>query len=178
MANQRSLRFREHHLVLCLLVAAGLLRLFPHPDGIAPIGAMALFTGAYLQRSWLWLVPFAVLVGVDWLYGRNSGIAMPVTYLGFVLIILLGRWLLDGQDSNRRVLTAIPVAAAACWLTMTLGALLAANTIEPALLAQGLWQDLPMLAWHLLGDGLYALLLFGSFKLLREAPFVYYSRQS
>jgi hypothetical protein len=172
------MRFREHHLVLCLLLAAGLLRFFPHPAAMAPIGAMALFTGAYLQRSWLWLLPFAVLVAVDWLDGRNTGIAMPVTYVGFVAVTLLGRWLLDGRDSNSRILAAVPAAAFVCWLAATLGTLLAATTLTPSALAQGLWQALPTLVWHLLGDSLYALLLFGSYKLLREAPFVHYSPQS
>ncbi len=176
--DQRPVRFREHHLVLCLLLAAGLLRLLPHPEGIAPIGAVALFMGAYLQRAWLWLVPFAVLVGIDWIDGRNPGFAMPVTYLGFLLAALLGRWFLDGRDDNRRVLAAVPVAALTCWFAVTLGALLSAPLVTQATLTEGLWQALPTLAWHLVGDGVYALLLFGSFKLLREAPFVYYTPQS
>lgn len=145
---------------------------------MAPIGAVALFTGAYLRRPWLWLLPFAVLVAVDWLDGRHTGIAMPVTYLGFVAATLLGRWLLDGRDGNARIVAAVPIAALACWLTVTLGALLAATALTPATLVQGLWAALPTLAWHLLGDSLYALLLFGSYKLLREAPFVHYSPQS
>ncbi len=172
------MHFREHHLALCLLIAVGLLRFAPHPAAIAPIGALALFTGAYLQRAWLWLLPFAVLVTADWLDGRNAGIAMPVTYLGFLGAVLLGRWLLDGRDTNARIVAVVPVAALTCWLSVTLGALLAAATATPATLAGGLWQALPLLTWHLLGDALYALLLFGSYKLLREAPFVHYSPQS
>ena len=47
------MRFREHHLALCLLVVAAAMRLLPHPEGIATIGALGLFTGAYLGHRLL-----------------------------------------------------------------------------------------------------------------------------
>ncbi len=171
-------RFREHHLVLCLLIASGLLRLSPQLAAIAPIGAIALFAGAYLQRPWLWLVPLAALLAIDWLEGRGVGPATLVSYLGFGGAALLGRWLLEGNDSNRRIVAALPVAALLCWLTATLATLPADPALSLAALDRALLEALPILAWLLLAEGLYALLLFGAYKLLREAPFVYYTPQS
>ena len=90
----------------------------------------------------------------------------------------MGRWRLNGNDSNRRIGAALPVAAFACWLTATLAALLATPPLTYPALWQAVAESFPTLTWHLLGNGLYALLLFGSYKLLREAPFVYYTPQS
>ena len=49
-------------LVLLLIVGAAALRMLPHPENIAPIGALALFSGAYLQRKVFWLVPLGALL--------------------------------------------------------------------------------------------------------------------
>ena len=48
---------------LCIIVlAAGILRLLPLPYNFAPIGAMALFGGAYFGKKWQsFLVPIAAL---------------------------------------------------------------------------------------------------------------------
>lgn len=165
--------FREHHLVLCLLVGAALLRLAPHPEGIAPIGAMALFTGAYLQKPLYWLVPLAGLLVGDLLTGQ-APLAMAAGCVGFLLATLLGRLLLARLDSNRRIAACLPLAASICWGATTLGLVIA----DPNGLLAGLLSNLPLLTWHLVGDGVYALLLFSVYKLTREAPFVYYSPQN
>ena len=39
--------------LLCAIAAAAALRLVPHPPNFTPIGAMALFSGAYLGRRGL-----------------------------------------------------------------------------------------------------------------------------
>ncbi len=172
---EQALRFREHHLVLCLLVAAGLLHLSPLPAVMTPIGAMGLFTGAYLRRAWMWLVPLLALLLVDWLDGRGLDLTTGVSYLAFPGAALLGRWFLNDNDSNRRIFAALPAAVLACWLTATAALMLAAPPASFTALWLELAAALPTLTWHLVSDGLYALLLFGGYKLLREAPFVYYS---
>lgn len=162
--------FREHHLVLGLLVGAALLRLAPHPEGVAPIGAMALFAGAYLNKPLYWLVPLAALAGGDLLTGHQL-VAIAASLAGFLLATLLGRLVLSRFDSNQRIAACLPLAAVICWSAATLGA-------APAEQGAALQSSLPLLPWHLLGDSVYALLLFCTYKLTREAPFVYYSPQN
>lgn len=165
--------FREHHLVLCLLLGAALLRLAPHPESIAPLGAMALFAGAYLHNPLYWLVALAgVLVG-DLLTGQPP-LAMGAGCVGFLLAALLGRLLLARLDSNQRIAACLPLAAAICWAATTLGVALA----DPGGLLAGFQSNLHLLIWHLVGDSVYALLLFSVYKLMREAPFVYYTPQN
>ena len=55
--------FNARFSTLCLIVlAAGIIRLLPLPYNVAPIGAMALFGGAYFGKRWQsFLVPLAAL---------------------------------------------------------------------------------------------------------------------
>src|SRR5438067_10918853 len=83
----------NHTRVLALLsaiVRAAALRLVPHPPNFTPIGAMALFSGAYLGRRPLsFVAPLAAMVLSDAVLGFYSG--MWVTYLAVALIVL-GGW--------------------------------------------------------------------------------------
>ena len=52
--------------LLCAIAAAAALRLLPHPPNFTPIGAMALFSGAYLGRRGLaFVAPLAALFVSD-----------------------------------------------------------------------------------------------------------------
>ena len=66
--------------LLSAIVAAAALRLVPHPPNFTPIGAMALFSGAYLGRRWLaFAAPLGALLLSDLVLGFYSG--MWVQYL-------------------------------------------------------------------------------------------------
>src|SRR5215208_7087089 len=56
--------------LLSAIAAAAVLRLMPHPPNFTPIGAMALFSGAYLDRRALaFVAPLAALLLSDLLLG-------------------------------------------------------------------------------------------------------------
>jgi hypothetical protein len=75
--------------VACAILAAAALRLVPHPPNFTPIGAMALFSGAYLGRRVLaFAVPLAAMLLADAVLGFYTG--MWITYVGFALVVLLG----------------------------------------------------------------------------------------
>src|SRR5207253_7052667 len=75
-------------LVSAIAIAA-VLRLVPHPSNFTPIGAMALFSGAYLGRRGLaFVAPLGALLLSDALLGFYSG--MEFQYLSVALIVLLG----------------------------------------------------------------------------------------
>ncbi len=83
---------------VALIAAAAIYRLLPHPFNVAPIGAMFLLGGVYLNRSWsAWLVPFAALIlsdaALDWRWhGSPFHWGRLIDYLGFAFIGLIGVW--------------------------------------------------------------------------------------
>ena len=74
---------RNHARLIVLLsaiVAAAALRLVPHPPNFTPIGAMALFSGAYLGRRWLaFAAPLGAMLLSDLVLGFYRGHVRPYT---------------------------------------------------------------------------------------------------
>src|SRR6476646_10847039 len=90
----------NHSRILALLSAilvAAALRLVPHPPNFTPIGAMALFSGAYLGRRPLaFAAPLGALLLSDTVLGFYSGIW--ITYLAVAAIVMVG-WFALGRVS-------------------------------------------------------------------------------
>src|SRR3954465_4491947 len=87
--------------LLSAVVTAAALRLFPHPPNFAPIGAMALFSGAHLGRRGLaFAAPLGALLLSDAVLGFYAGMAF--VYASVALIVLIG-WAVSARISVLRV---------------------------------------------------------------------------
>src|SRR5438270_11438773 len=102
----------NHSRILALLsaiAAAAALRLVPHPPNFTPIGAMALFSGAYLgRRALAFAAPLGSLLLSDLVLGFYHG--MATVYSATALVVLIG-WFGLRRVSPMRV----GVAALASW---------------------------------------------------------------
>ena len=181
--------YRLRFLVLAgMILAAAAFRLMPHPPNFAPIGAMAIFGGAcFASRRAAFVVPLAAMFLSDLAIGLLSGNLslglhrlLPVVYGSFALMVCLGFWL-----RTRR--TVAPIA----------GATLAGSVLFFVLTNLGVWAfgalypktwdglvacyvaAIPFFRNTLLGDAVYATVLFGGLTLaekgwpiLREGEFV------
>src|SRR5215469_15693142 len=76
---------------LAIIFFAAFLRLLPHPPNVAPIAAMALFGGAYLDKKYALIIPLLAMFFSDLFLGFYK--EMSVVYGSFFLIGLLGLWL-------------------------------------------------------------------------------------
>src|SRR5579885_1194656 len=75
-------------LLLAIIIAAAF-RLLPHPPNFTPIGAMALFSGAYLGRRPLaFAAPLGALLLSDLVLGFYHG--MATVYFSVALIVMIG----------------------------------------------------------------------------------------
>lgn len=164
------MKLRPEYLVLSIIFVAALLRFVPHPDNMTPIGALALFSGAYLQRQVLWLVPIGALLLGDAATGFYSPLVMAFVYVGFLSSTAVGRVFLHERDSWARIAAATVAGACVFWTLSNLGNWLAfyPNTLEGLLSCY--FQGLPYLMRSVAGDAAYVALLFCGFKLLRQAP--------
>jgi hypothetical protein len=170
--------YRIRFLVLAgMILAAGASRLIPHPPNFAPIGAMALFGGAcFASKRLAFLVPLVAMFVSDMAISLLSGDLslglhrlIPVVYGSFALIVCLGFWL-------RRRRKVVPIA----------GAALASSVLFFVLTNFGVWAlgswypktwdglvacyvaAIPFFQNTLLGDAVYATVLFGGLALAEK----------
>jgi hypothetical protein len=158
----------NHSRILALLsaiLAAAALRLVPHPPNFTPIGAMALFSGAYVRRrSLAFVAPLAAMLLSDAVIGFYPG--MWVTYLAVALIVVIG-WLALPKVSVLRVGSAAITSSVLFFIMTNLGTW-ALSSMYPHSLA-GLTAcyaaAIPFFQNTLASDVFYAVVLFGGFRL-------------
>ncbi len=86
-----------------LVIGGGVfLRLIPHPANVAPIGAMALFGGMYLNKKYALLIPAVTLFLSDIILGFYRG--MPFVYASFLLIGIIGLWMQSQKKSWKNLI--------------------------------------------------------------------------
>lgn len=157
-----------------------------HPWNVTPMGAIALFAGAYLlNRPLAVLVPVAALVISDlsktlfdphWGYTRETVLVMVFKYLGFVGIALCGQLVRRERSPVAAYVGSLGVSALCgaivfflvsnfgSWLTPIFGY---ERSIEGLLQCYVL--GLPFFRAMLVGDLIYVPLLFGVFALAERA---------
>jgi len=151
-----------------LILAAALSRLIPHPANVAPITALALFGGVYLDKKHTFIVPLAALFLSDYVIGFYSGIAW--VYGSFLAIGFIGLWL----RKHPGVLTTVGASLAGSvlfFLVTNCGWWLGADSLYPhtfAGLMQGYAAGIPFFRNTLLGDLGYVGAMFGVYELGRR----------
>jgi len=151
-----------------IILFAVTLRLVPHPPNFAPIAAMALFGGAYLNRRYALVVPIAALLLSDLVIGFYSPLVMVSVYGSFVLTGLMGLWLKKRKSAGNVVLTAM--GASILFFLVTNFAVWAAGSYARDLsgLAQSYLMGLPFFRNTLLGDLFYTGVFFGGYELVKS----------
>lgn len=154
-------------LVTGVILTAAASRLLPHPPNFTPIGAMALFGGAYFGgRAAAFAVPLAAMFLSDLVIGLHSG--MPIVYLLFALTVCMGFWLRE-RRSTARVAGASFAAALLFYLVSNFAVWLGGHGALYPRTLEGLIAcyiaAIPFFNNMLLGNAVYAAVLFGGFAL-------------
>ena len=150
--------------LIAAIFAAAVLRLVPHPPNFTPIGAMALFSGAYLgRRAAAFAAPLGALLLSDLVLGFYHGQA--TVYFSVALIVMVGIVAL-GRVSPLRV-GAAALASSALFFVITNFGMWLFSGFYPRTLA-GLEAcyvaAIPFFQNTVAGDLFYATLLFGGFR--------------
>ncbi|MBI3502456.1 MAG: hypothetical protein HY063_11755 [Bacteroidetes bacterium] len=159
------------------ILAAALFRLLPHPFNFTPVGAMALFGGAYFTNR---ILAFVVVTASLYLsdlvlnihyFGKFIFLydGFYWTYAGFFLIIFIGFWL-SSRIKLQNILGASLIASIIFFLVTNFGCW-PGSTIYPqtfggllACYAAGI----PFFSNTIAGDLFYTAVLFGSFELAKR----------
>ena len=155
--------------LLAAIVAAATLRLVPHPPTFTPIGAMALFGGAYFGRQALaFAAPLGAMLLSDAILGFHP--YMWATYLSVILIALIG-WAVARRLTPLRI-GAGAIAGAILFFLLTNFSVWLGSSVYPQTLS-GLIAcyvaAIPFFQNTVAGDLFYSGLLFGGFALLERA---------
>src|SRR5689334_13609970 len=87
--ENRNLLNKNVYLLSATVLLAAFTRLIPHIPNFAPIGALAIFSGAFFKNKWLrFLIPLSAMFLSDIFLGFHA--TMPFVYGAFILSTGLG----------------------------------------------------------------------------------------
>jgi hypothetical protein len=156
-------------IITAIVIVAAVLRIAPHPMNFAPIGALALFGGAYFssKRAGV-IVPLLSIVAGDIFTGFHR--LIPFVYASFLVSVAIGFWLRRRKSAS--CIAAATVAGAIQFFLITNLALWAESIgnypKNPGGLAACYLAGLPLFWNTLAGDAFYVAVLFGGMALAEK----------
>ena len=155
-------------IVTAIIFALAVFRLLPHWPNVSPVAAMALFGGAYFaDKRTAFIVPFVALLLSDLLLGLHN--SMIFVYAGFALTVAIG-FRLNNRVSLVNTSFAVVVSSVSFFLLTNFGAWLTSGLYAKT--AAGLMQafiaGIPFFQNSLLGNMVYAAVIFGGYALLQK----------
>ena len=165
-------REKLHTLVAPVIIIsiAVALRLVPHPANVAPIAAMALFGGVYLDKKYALIIPLVALFISDLFLGFHG--TMLFVYGSFLMTGLIGLWLRNHKQIQHVIAASLfssllfyLVTNFGVWLTGTLYAKTMTGLFESYTMA------LPFFRNTIIGDLLYVGLFFGAYEVVLRTVF-------
>jgi hypothetical protein len=158
-----------YYLPIFLILAAFLLRVFRHfgiidlPPNFAPIGAMALFSGAvFTSRRVAFLLPLIAMIASDFFIGWYDVRILIAVYGSFLLSVVLGLYVQKRLSIARIFGSAI--ASSVMFFLITNFAVWLFSGMYPVTfsgLGNAYLMGLPFLKWTIAGDIFYTGILFG-----------------
>lgn len=153
--------------LLALVVFAVLLRLMPHPANIAPIAAMALFGGAYLNKKYALVVPLIAMIVSDFFIGFHD--TMLFVYVSFALTGCIGVWLRTHKTVPHTILASL--SSSILFFIVTNFGVWAVGSMyakTPAGLLECYTFALPFFRNTIVGDLVYTGVFFGGYFLVQK----------
>ncbi len=163
-SHRQSLSF-QILLALVVIFLAGALRFAPHPPNLAPIGAIALFSGAIIRdRRIAFVFPLLAFFARDLFIGYHK--LTLIVCASFLFNVAIGLWLRDRRSVSRISLATL-AGAIQFFLVTNFGVWLLLDTYAKtsAGLVACYIAGLPFFWNTLAGDALYSALLFGGYAL-------------
>lgn len=92
-------------LPLAIILFGVLMRLFPHVPNLAPITAIAIFGGIYLNKRYALILPLIIMAVSDYFLGFHDTILF--VYVSFFISGLLGLWARREKSPSRILLVTL-----------------------------------------------------------------------
>lgn len=142
-------------------------RVIPHVPNFAPIGAMALFGGAYMGKKQALTLPIVAMILSDLVIGFDSLPMRLSVYGSFLLMVLMGMFLKSRVNAKNTIIFSL--TSSILFFVITNFAVWAFGGLYPHTatgLAQSYFFAIPFFRNTVLGDLFYSGVFFGGFSLL------------
>ncbi len=151
-------------LAIILVLMGIILRFLPHVPNIAPVVAIALFSGVYLNKRYSVLVPFILMVLSDIFLGMHNVVLF--TWGSVLIIAILGIWL--KKHKNIFSVVGMSLLSSTLVFVITNFGVWLMGWYPPNLngLVRCYIMAIPFLRISLLGDFIYVAAIFGSYELI------------
>jgi hypothetical protein len=156
----------KKYLPAFILITLGIAaRFLPHPANFAPIGAIAIFSGLYLPKKWVLILPLAAMLFSDIFIGFYSLPIMLSVYLSLAIMALIGL----AVRNNKKLGTVLggTVLGSVIFYLVTNFSVWAFGTMYShnlAGLVQSYVMAIPFFRNSLLGDLFYTGVLVGAYE--------------
>lgn len=146
-----------------VVIIAAALRLLPHIPNVAPIAAMALFGGVYLNKKYAIVVLLAAMFVSDIFLGFHA--VMPFVYGSFLLTGLLGLWLKKHKSVQSIIGTAL-LSSFLFYVFTNFGVWVMGSMYPKTLsgLIECYVSAVPFFRNTILGDLFYTAIVFGGYE--------------
>ncbi len=156
---------RNENFLIGFVLLAVWFRLIPHPPNVAPITALALFSGASFRNKWFSIMfPLIAMVLSDIVLGF-SAISLWV-YSAFILITMFA-WLVKELRW-----TSVLISSLIFFIVSNFGVWVLSypHTIEGLITCYTM--AIPFFGYSILGDMAWSLILFGLYETIKQNVFV------
>jgi len=151
-----------------VFIAIGALsRVIPHPANFAPITAMALFGGVYLNKKQALTLPILAMILSDFVIGFDSLPMRLSVYGSFILAVLIGFWVKSHKNAKNIIFASL--ISSILFFVITNFAVWAFGTMylkSLTGLAECYLMAIPFFRNTILGDLVYTGAFFGVYNLL------------
>ncbi|HTL39741.1 MAG TPA: DUF6580 family putative transport protein [Methylomirabilota bacterium] len=150
------------------ILFGAILRVLPHAANFAPIGALALFGGVYLNKKIALILPILTMIISDFFIGFDSLESRLVIYGSFLIIGLIG--LLIRNHKNVFTVTGGSLLGSTVFYLITNCVLFYSTKMYPHTWAGQMLSytnALPFFRATLGSDLFYTAVLFGSYELVK-----------
>ncbi|MDD3088429.1 MAG: hypothetical protein PHT95_00590 [Candidatus Omnitrophica bacterium] len=148
-------------LVYALMFLGIFMRLIPHAPNFVPVAAIALFSGAYLDRKIVPWVPLAIMVLSDVILGMHD--VVLYTWGAFALTALIGMFLKE-RTSPGYIIGATVVSSVLFYVITNFGVWMAWYPRTFDGMAQCYINALPFLRNTMAGNIIFSGILFGTYE--------------
>ncbi len=143
-------------------------RLLPHWPNVSPVAAMALFGGAWFSdKRVAFIIPFVALFLSDLVLGLHN--SMIFVYAGFALTVVIG-FQLQKRMTITNTAFAVVVSSVVFFLLTNFGAWMTSGLYAKSMagLMESYVAGIPFFQNSLLGNLVYAAVIFGGYQLLQK----------